>query len=406
MPPKKEGPSKKTEQKKKEKIIEDKTFGLKNKKGGKNQKFIAQVQKQVQSGGAPVKRKDEEARLAEKRAKEEAKKREDEEKRMLNRAVVQKVGQGVDPKSVFCAFFKQGLCKKGDKCKFSHDPSIEGKAAKRNLYADSRDTEENMDDWDEAKLEEVITKKHGTEKSNATDIICKYFVEAVENSKYGWFWTCPNGGDQCMYRHALPPGFVLKKDKKKEDKKDQISIEELVENKRAELSARADLTPVTLETFVKWKKRKLREKAEAANTADAKKKANAKSGETTGLSGRELFAYNLSMAGEEDEDEECDAVDMTQREAEEEDGTKVHDIKFDEYGIMDDGVDESTDIQLAKLKSDAVQPSVSGKKGVILNGLVDSGAVDGAAGTGPIDEDLFDDEDLDELEEDLENLEV
>ena len=53
-----------------------------------------------------------------------------------------------------------------------------------------------------------------------------------------------------------------------------------------------------------------------------------------------------------------------------------------------------------------VQPSVSGKKGVILNGLVDSGAVDGAAGTGPIDEDLFDDEDLDELEEDLENLEV
>ena len=45
---------------------------------------------------------------------------------------------GVDPKSVFCAFFKQGLCKKGDKCKFSHDPSVEGKAAKRNLYADSR----------------------------------------------------------------------------------------------------------------------------------------------------------------------------------------------------------------------------------------------------------------------------
>ena len=34
-----------------------------------------------------------------------------------------------------------------------------------------RDTEENMDDWDEAKLEEVITKKHGTEKSNATDIV-------------------------------------------------------------------------------------------------------------------------------------------------------------------------------------------------------------------------------------------
>lgn len=87
MPPKKAAPSssKKTEAKKKEKIIEvrnmewnflwllmefwsfvvvvvwinihlyaylqDKTFGLKNKKGAKNQKFIAQVEKQVKSGG-------------------------------------------------------------------------------------------------------------------------------------------------------------------------------------------------------------------------------------------------------------------------------------------------------------------------------------------------------------------
>ena len=35
--------SKKAENKKKEKVIEDKTFGLKNKKGGKAQKFIQQV---------------------------------------------------------------------------------------------------------------------------------------------------------------------------------------------------------------------------------------------------------------------------------------------------------------------------------------------------------------------------
>jgi|ERR1712080_209152 len=95
-------------------------------------------------------------------------------------------------------------------------------------------------------------------------------------------------GDQCMYRHALPKGFVLKKDRKKEDKKDQISMEELVETKRAELSARSDLTPVTLETFVKWKKRKLREKAEQLKKEDSKKKDKAKSGLTTGLSGREL----------------------------------------------------------------------------------------------------------------------
>ena len=77
-------------------LLKDKTFGLKNKKGGKNQKYIAQVQKQVTSGGNPDRRKDEERRMAEKKAKEEAKKREEEEKRLLgNKAVIiQKVDQG------------------------------------------------------------------------------------------------------------------------------------------------------------------------------------------------------------------------------------------------------------------------------------------------------------------------
>ena len=44
----------------------------------------------------------------------------------------------------------------------------------------------------------------------------------------------------------------------------------------------------------------------------------------------------------------------------------------------------------------------------MINGVASSSTVvDGAtAETGPIDEDLFDDEDLDELEEDLENLDV
>lgn len=46
---------------------------------------------------------------------------------------------GVDPKSVLCAFFKQGQCTKGDKCKFSHDLSMERKCEKRSVYVDERD---------------------------------------------------------------------------------------------------------------------------------------------------------------------------------------------------------------------------------------------------------------------------
>jgi len=397
MPPKKpaDKPSKKTEMKKKEKTIEDKTFGMKNKKGNKQQKYIAQVEKQVKSGGDPRARKVEEERALEKKKKEEAKRLEEEKKALFRPVMTQKVENGVDPKSVFCAFFKQGLCKKGDKCKFSHDPDIERKSAKRSIYTDTSKENDNMDDWDDDKLAEVVGKKHAAEKSNETDIICKYFLDAVENSKYGWFWTCPeverNPGKPCKYRHALPPGFVLKKDKKKEEKTEKTSIEELIEQKRSELSAQnKSLTPVNLQTFVAWKKRKLREKADAEKKAQDDKKKKMKSGLTVGMSGRDMFLFDPKMISNEDDDEEGgEAVDLAKmskdnaEENPEEDNVKVHEIKFDEYGIMDDGLDASTNEQ--------------------LNALGDTGA---GAGANAIDEDLFDDEDLDELEEDLNNLDV
>ncbi len=48
MPPKNSGASKKAEEKKKQKVVEDKTFGLKNKNKSKSvQKYIQGVQSQV-----------------------------------------------------------------------------------------------------------------------------------------------------------------------------------------------------------------------------------------------------------------------------------------------------------------------------------------------------------------------
>ena len=145
MPPK-NAPSKKTEQKAKAKTIEDKTFGLKNKKGAKNQKYIANVEKQVKQGGNPDYRKAEAEKQKKKEEKEAQQKRELEMKSLFKAVPTQKLESGVDPKTVFCAFFKQGLCKKKeDKCKFSHDPACERKAAKRNIYEDN--DKENMDEW-------------------------------------------------------------------------------------------------------------------------------------------------------------------------------------------------------------------------------------------------------------------
>ena len=37
-----------------------------------------------------------------------------------------------------------------------------------------------------APVVQVIADKHAQEKSNATAIICKFFLEAVEKKQYGW----------------------------------------------------------------------------------------------------------------------------------------------------------------------------------------------------------------------------
>lgn len=211
MPPKKV----QNEPKKAKPSVQDKTFGMKNKKGGQAKRQIEQLKAQAISNKSPdEKRKEAEkaAREKEKAASEQAKK---EAADLFKPVQVQKVPFGVDPKTVLCIFFKQGNCEKGRKCKFSHDLDIGRRQEKKDLYQDTREETEGdekekdkMDDWDEEKLRKVVMSKHGNPKTT-TDKVCKFFIEAVENGKYGWFWTCPNGGDKCMYRHSLPPGYAL-----------------------------------------------------------------------------------------------------------------------------------------------------------------------------------------------------
>ena len=191
MPPKKKQPqiSDKNKSKAKAKSADDKTFGLKNKnKSKKVQQQISQIQAGIDGGMAKKKEAEAKRLAAEKKAAEDAKK----EAAALFGIVQQKVPFGVDPKSVLCEFFKKGLCTKGNKCKFSHDINVGRKDAKKDLYTDARaeKEEDTMDQWDEEKLRKVILSKHGNPKTT-TDKVCKHFIEAVENGKYGWFWVCP-----------------------------------------------------------------------------------------------------------------------------------------------------------------------------------------------------------------------
>jgi hypothetical protein len=55
----------------------------------------------------------------------------------------------------------------------------------------------------------------------------------------------------------------------------------------------------------------------------------------------------------QDDEEGGEAFDLERmdREVEEDDGVKVHEIKFDEFGIMDDGLDDCTEKQLAEFNA-------------------------------------------------------
>lgn len=399
MPPKKApAPSKKAEQKKKEKVIEDKTFGIKNKKGAKQQKFIQQVEKQVKSSGVnPRKIEDPNAKKLEK----EKKLKEQKELALIFKPVQsQKVDKGTDPKSVVCTFFKQGQCTKGDKCKFSHDLSVERKAEKRSLYCDMRDDDkeaDTMDKWDEDKLKEVVEKKHGVGGPKpTTDIICRHFLEAVEKSKYGWFWECPTG-QKCIYRHALPPGFVLKKDKKKEDKKDEISLEDLIERERANLGP--NQTKITLETFLAWKKRKLQEKKEQAIKDEEKKRNDYRAGRQVGISGREMFYFNPELAAGDGIDDGDEAISSYAREEdEEEERIEYRELDMERLAFEPSETD-STGITVAstdRLKTNGT--SEDNKDNTVTVG-------EGATALA-INENLFMEEDLEDLEEELGDLDL
>ena len=168
--------------------------------------------------------------------------------------------------------------------------------------------------------------KHGNPKTT-TDKVCKFFIEAVENGKYGWFWQCPKGGDKCMYKHSLPPGyvhftlslltinrlmspfpsFILKTKEQRAAEKalmdksplKTLTLEDFLESERHKLTG--TLTPVTPESFAKWKKERLDKKAAEDEARRAK--------EATGRAMFEQGDWDESSADESSDDEGNDDED-------------------------------------------------------------------------------------------------
>ncbi|KAL7668225.1 hypothetical protein ACOME3_008937 [Neoechinorhynchus agilis] len=324
--------------------IQDKTFGLKNKKGAKQQKFIQNVQQKVQ--GNPKTTRETQRLQEEKERKRREKQEKQEELKALFKPVIEQkpLGKGVDPKSVLCAYFKEGLCAKGDKCKFSHDLSKSRQSEKKNVYVDMRDRDLEASGFSgKDDLDRMINQKHGdANRHNATSIVCKYFIDAVENKTYGWFWECPNGNDKCIYRHCLPEGYVLKSATPSSvDSKPQLTLEEMVENER-NLLPRSNLTPVTLESFKKWKLRKLAERRQKLASDNEKKQYQFKQGRMNGLTGREMFTFDPSLVAGND-DSGTDEADYSDDEKEDNmnGDDPIADIDLTAFTLTDEPMDES-----------------------------------------------------------------
>eukprot|EP00919_Chromeraceae_sp_WS-2016_P044038 GHVR01104998.1.p1 GENE.GHVR01104998.1~~GHVR01104998.1.p1 ORF type:complete len:338 (+),score=123.59 GHVR01104998.1:57-1070(+) len=256
MPPKKQekgGGVDKATDKAKQKIVEDKTFGLKNKNKSKAvQSYIKQVSTNVLQ-----------------KSSEDTNREKKDKKNELEKQL-----------AFMQSLFKVADNKKKEDAKAltanTTNPEAIKESQKINLYVDQREQKE-VADWNVEQLE--------------TDIICKHFIDAVEKKTYGWFWVCPNNGNQCKYRHFLPYGYVLKSNDKDDGEEGaEETVEERVERLRCELPVGG--TKVTEETFKAWKEKKNKEREERIqqDIQDIKKGTKARD-----FTGRDLFVFDPSL---------------------------------------------------------------------------------------------------------------
>ena len=304
MPPKKgQQTSSKTVDKQTKQVIEDKTFGLKNKnKSKKVQEYVKTVQKQATDGGA------------QKKASIGLDKNKEKIELMRRKKLLMEM-----KKKELELLFKP----------------VEKKSAKIDVYVDQREQvgnnkeEDTLDTWDQEKLESVIKQKHA-QVHNQTTIICRHFLKAIEDGLYGWFWICPTGGDNCKYRHALPPGFVLKKKGSDKPNENVQSLEDFIEGERRKLPDK--LTPVTEDSFKAWKEKRLKE----TEILELKKQKDLESliqaGKAQGLSGRQLFSFVPQFQTIEDENDE-NAIDLSKYKQNQDDD--VDEGLFDDEDLED-----------------------------------------------------------------------
>ena len=168
-------------------------------------------------------------------------------------------------------------------------------------------------------------------KMPKTDIVCKFFLDAVKVRVYGFKWQCPNG-DECHYKHCLPKDYVIKTLQGKIEEEMTIDefhdLEEKIDAERVRLAEFG--TKVTEKTLAEWIKKRQVNK-DKSNSKDKKLELLKKL-----KTGRELFLQNNENFMD-DENADDDVYENQDNDLEEE--TKnLQDVLW--------GRDEKVDIQV------------------------------------------------------------
>ncbi|EHB07403.1 Zinc finger CCCH domain-containing protein 15 [Heterocephalus glaber] len=361
--------------KKKEKIIEDKTFGTHQIKfGQQNPRQVAQSE-------------------AEKKLKKDDKKKELQELNELFKPVV--------------AAQKQGQCTKGAKHKFSHDLTLERKCEKRSVYIDARDEElekETMNNWNEKKLEEVVNKKHGP---NVTKITLDSFLMWKKRKRQEKIDKLEQDMERRKADFKAGKAFVISGREVFEFRPELVNDDD----------EEADDTRYTQGTGAD-EKRKRQEKIDKLEQDMERRKADFKAGKAFVISGREVFEFRPELVN--DDDEEADDTHYTQGTGADEvdDSVSVNDIDLslyiprdvDETGITVGSLERFSTYALDRDENKLSEASGGRAENGERSDLEEDNELDGrktgAIGAVPVDENLFTGEDLDELEEELNTLDL
>jgi len=165
-----------------------------------------------------------------------------------------------------------------------------------------------------------------------SNIVCKFFIDAVQRKQYGYKWDCPNG-DECHYKHCLPEGYIMtsKNDRMQEEMtmEEYYNLEENIDEEREVIGKNG--TPVNDITFAEWKQKRDEFRQKGKDLDEKKKKKE---------TGMQLFR-NQANIFKDDENAEgnIEREDDNQLEDDTKDNTRkntgMNDLRT-ENEIMDD----------------------------------------------------------------------